>query len=68
MTYYTLAVRHGGTYDPEFGDYDQETVVAEAEEYLQQYPELDETDIAVLETSGDQKDIDAEIARINVLT
>ena len=57
-TYYTLVVKHGDTWCPEFGSYDYETTYDESSEF-----QTEPTTIVV--TSDEQADIDKAIAKLN---
>ena len=62
-TYYTLAIREGGIWGAQFGDYDRDTVVDEKIEY-QDHGYL-ARDLKIIRTGNNQADIDARIAAMN---
>lgn len=62
MTYFTLAVREGNAFFPDFGDYDREAVEYELETYLQDYKR---GELAIVRSSDSQSDINAAVSRLN---
>ena len=61
--YYTLAVREGGRWAPQFGDYDRETVDSEREEYRHKSHKA--RDMRVITTGDTQAAINDGIAKLN---
>lgn len=64
-TYYTLAVREGGVFAPQFGDYDRETVAQELEDLLDGYDAPRRKDCRILKTTDRQSDIESAVAALN---
>lgn len=59
MTYYTLAVKEGGIWFPEFGDYCRSTVVQEGRDSYAYQPRK------ILKTDGQASSIEAAVAALN---
>ncbi len=70
MTYYTLLIKQGDSFSPEFGDYSKETVEGEIDSLMGSYnPDSDrfylKRDFKIIKTTGKQSAIDAKVAEIN---
>lgn len=63
-TYYTLAVRDGGKWAAQFGDYDREVVDQEREDAYLSNP-YKPADLRILRTAPDQMAIDLAINELN---
>lgn len=70
MAYFTLLIKQGNSFSPEFGDYSRETVEGEIDSLMGSY-NLDEDrfylkrDFKIIKTTGKQSAIDAKVAEIN---
>lgn len=65
-TYFTLAVREGGIWGPQFGDYDREAVAAELDDYAD-HGTL-KRDMRIVKSGAKAADISAKIAAMNAGT
>ena len=64
--YYTLLVRDGSPgcqWSPEFGDYDQDTVKAELDDWRDQG--FKRSELKIIKTAAKQADIMAKVAELN---
>ncbi len=61
--YFTLTVRENGRWSPQFGDGDRSVVQGELDDYLDHGHRR--RDLKVIETTGDQRAIDATVANLN---
>ena len=64
-TYYTLVVREGGTWYPQFGDYDPAIVHAERDDLLQRHDAPRRADTEIVRSADTQEAVDAAIAKLN---
>jgi len=64
-TYYTLVVREGGTWYPQFGDYDPAIVHAERDDLLQRHDAPRRADTEIVRSVETQEAVNEAIAKLN---
>ena len=61
-TYYTMVVKYGDRWGPEFGDYERQVVL---DQIIDEYPDATPNEVRMVVSKDDQKSIDAAIALLN---
>ncbi len=61
--YYTMVVKYGDTWGPEFGDYDRQVVL---DQIIDEYPDATPNEARMIVSKDDQRSIDATIAFLNM--
>lgn len=62
MRYYTLAVKVGNAYFPEFGDYDKDVVIQERQDLIESG---ERASLRIVASNDDQSSINQAISNLN---